>query len=118
MMYEDADKTEAPTPRRRQEAREHGQVACSRELTGALTLLAVVLLLLGIGPWAWSKLSTFTTRFLKGGGAIDTQGLSSQVIAGLAWALGLVAAMSVIAWTIAWLSGHGQVRFLWTTKPR
>ena len=41
----DQNKTEKPTPRRRQKAREQGQVARSRDLVAALgTLTAVVLL--------------------------------------------------------------------------
>lgn len=43
-------KTEAPTPRRRQEARQQGQVAYSRELTGATLLLFGVLTLWLLGP--------------------------------------------------------------------
>lgn len=39
------DKTEAPTPRRRQEARENGQIARSQDLTAAALLLAAMLLL-------------------------------------------------------------------------
>lgn len=42
----DGDKTERATPRRRQKAREHGQVARSRELAGALIGFAGLLVLL------------------------------------------------------------------------
>ena len=38
-MPDDAEKTEDPTPKRRQEAREEGQVPESQELNTALTLL-------------------------------------------------------------------------------
>jgi len=116
-MYEDADKTEAPTPRRRAEARENGQVAVSRELTAALTLLAVILLARAVGPWTWSKLSTLTAGFLNTGQNISTHTLSAELVTGFATALGLVAAIAVAAWLVTWLCAHGQVRFLWTTKP-
>lgn len=43
------DKTEAPTPRRRQEARDNGQVARSQDLTAAALLLAVMLLMSWFG---------------------------------------------------------------------
>ena len=46
-MPDTADKTEAPTPRRLQEAKEKGQVARSVDLTAALGLPAVCL---GQGP--------------------------------------------------------------------
>src|SRR3954469_12030311 len=45
-MAEDfGDKTEAPTPRRREEAREQGQVARSPDLAAAVLLLGALLLL-------------------------------------------------------------------------
>ncbi len=44
------DKTEDPTPRRREEAREEGQVARSVELTAAASLLAAIVLLRWLGP--------------------------------------------------------------------
>lgn len=44
------DKTEAPTPRRRQEAREEGQVARSMELGSAMVLVAALLLIKAFGP--------------------------------------------------------------------
>lgn len=44
------DKTEAPTPRRRQEARHEGQVARSVELNSALVLIASLILIKLSGP--------------------------------------------------------------------
>src|SRR6266480_3890262 len=49
MADEYGEKTEAPTPRRRQEAREQGQVARSQDLTGAVLLVGVILLLNAFG---------------------------------------------------------------------
>ena len=45
MAEQDSEKTEAPTPRRRQEARDNGQVARSNDLSAAVLLLASLLLL-------------------------------------------------------------------------
>jgi len=51
MAHDDAgDRTEQPTPRRRQEAREEGQIARSVELSAAVALLAGVLLCRFLGP--------------------------------------------------------------------
>ena len=44
------DKTEAPTPRRRQEARQEGQVARSVELNSALVLLTCLVIVRMTGP--------------------------------------------------------------------
>jgi flagellar biosynthetic protein FlhB len=50
MAEEFAEKTEAPTPKRRQKAAEEGQVLRSRELTAAAVVLAGVLWLVLSGP--------------------------------------------------------------------
>ena len=50
------EKTEPPTPRRRREAREKGQVARSQDLTAAVLLLAGFLGLALLGPGIWHSL--------------------------------------------------------------
>jgi flagellar biosynthesis protein FlhB len=45
MAEEAGEKTEAPTPRRLQEAREQGNIPRSQDLTAAVLLLGVMLLL-------------------------------------------------------------------------
>jgi flagellar biosynthesis protein FlhB len=45
MAEQDGDKTEAPTPRKRQEAQEQGKVARSQDLVASLLLLAMIVLL-------------------------------------------------------------------------
>jgi flagellar biosynthetic protein FlhB len=52
----DEEKTEQPTPRSRQRARERGQVPRSRELTGTFVLLVGILTIFGIMRW-WGVLS-------------------------------------------------------------
>src|SRR5439155_6293912 len=50
MTEELADKTEAPTPHRRAEARREGRVARSADLAAAMLCLATLLLLRQYGP--------------------------------------------------------------------
>jgi flagellar biosynthetic protein FlhB len=50
------EKTESPTPRRRQEAREQGQVARSTDLTAAIVLLAGLVLLNVFGPNVFQRM--------------------------------------------------------------
>src|SRR5438128_721052 len=50
MAEDDGDKTEAPTPRRRQEARDQGNIARSHDLTAAMLLIATLMLLRATGP--------------------------------------------------------------------
>lgn len=49
--------TEAPTPRRREDARDEGQVVFSTDLTAAVTLMAGCLILLWTGPSLYSQLA-------------------------------------------------------------
>ncbi len=59
------DKTEAPTPRRREEAREQGQVARSADLTAATVLLAFLLLLNAFGGSLIKAMQTLMAELLS-----------------------------------------------------
>jgi len=56
------DKTEAATPRKRQEAREEGQVAKSHELNSAFVLLASLILIKMVGPMVIERLRSITIK--------------------------------------------------------
>ena len=58
------DKTEAPTPRRRSEAREQGNIARSPDVTVALILLGVMIMLNNIGPKIVEALKTLVHEML------------------------------------------------------
>ncbi|WP_428939482.1 flagellar biosynthesis protein FlhB [Fontivita pretiosa] len=64
MADETADKTEAPTPRRRAEAREQGNIARSPDLTAAVLLLACVMLLDWYGPGLIGAMKTLMSEAL------------------------------------------------------
>src|SRR5258708_4839421 len=49
MADDSGDKTEAPTPRRRAEAREQGNVARSADLSGAVIIIGVMMILNSFG---------------------------------------------------------------------
>ena len=59
------DKTEAPTPRRREEAREQGNIARSPDLTSAVLLLAVLVLLDWYGPGLVGALRSYMAEMLS-----------------------------------------------------
>ena len=65
MAEDQGDKTEAPTPRRRQEAREQGNVARSQDLTVALILLGMMLMLHSTGPKLVDALKTLVRDMLS-----------------------------------------------------
>lgn len=61
MPQEDAgDKTEQPTPRRRAEAREEGQVARSQDLTAAISLIGGLVMLKFLGPGMLEEMLNMT----------------------------------------------------------
>ena len=54
------EKTEAPTPRRQEDARKKGQVAHSKEVDSAIVLLAVIGVFRFGGPYMWQQLEALT----------------------------------------------------------
>ncbi|HDY72051.1 MAG TPA: flagellar biosynthetic protein FlhB, partial [Nitrospirae bacterium] len=50
-MAEDQEKTEQATPRRRQKAREEGEVARSKELTSMISMSGVLIVLTMMGGY-------------------------------------------------------------------
>lgn len=65
MAHDDTgEKTEQPTPRRRQEAREEGQVPRSTDLTAAIALLAALILLNVFGPGMFLRMTSLVREML------------------------------------------------------
>ena len=64
-MAEGGDKTEAPTARRREEAREQGNVWQPRELGPALVVATAALVVPAAGPWLWRGLAGFLAEALQ-----------------------------------------------------
>ncbi|MCK6485521.1 MAG: flagellar biosynthesis protein FlhB [Phycisphaerae bacterium] len=73
MAAEHGEKTEAPTPRRRQEARERGQVARSTELTAAAMLVGGLLALRLFGPMSVEALHGMLSAVLSDGAPAATR---------------------------------------------
>jgi flagellar biosynthetic protein FlhB len=66
-----ADKTEKATPKRREEARQKGQIARSQDLTGAVVLLAGLFALGATGPATAQRLGAGVHDALAAGGGRD-----------------------------------------------
>jgi flagellar biosynthetic protein FlhB len=120
-MAEDVERTEQPTPRRRQEARREGQIAVSQELNIALNLLAALLAL----SWASHGLAGHAQRaFARLWAPRDSLDLESAV-ALLASAFGaagpvLLPLLGAVLFA-AVAGGLAQTRFAITTsrlRPR
>jgi flagellar biosynthetic protein FlhB len=118
MAFEDAERTEAATPKRRQEARERGEVVRSVEVTSALILLATFGALAVGGAISGQVLLGTVRDGLQLGGRTD---LDIEAVRGLlvraAWAFAQAAAPVAIAGAVVGLLGNlVQVGFLVTPK--
>ena len=66
MAESDGEKTEAPTARRRQEARDQGNIAKSHDLTSSVLLLGGLFLLKWFGPGVVFSLRDVVALMLSG----------------------------------------------------
>src|SRR3569623_744158 len=114
-MAEGADqeqKTHDPTGKRLEEARARGEVAVSSEMRHAVMFLAMLIVLGGMGVWAFSRLSALLVSLL--GGAADyridsgnAQPLFTGVAESFAMAMGpLLATLTGLALLTLFLQGR------------
>ncbi len=116
----DQEKTEAPTPRRRAEARESGNIARSPDLTAAMMLLASILILYFLGRGVLGELKVALETLLTAAHATNPT-RPDDVPATLAFAArALVAAgapMVLAIGAVGLMVATGQVGVLFTLKP-
>jgi flagellar biosynthetic protein FlhB len=113
------EKTEAPTPRRREEARENGQIAQSPDLQAAVVLLGAMIAIDVLGGRMLKDLLEGIGYFL---GRSEPIPLTAGQVQGLGIAaLRLVAKVSlpvmVVAMLLGIVVGLAQVGWLFTVKP-
>jgi flagellar biosynthetic protein FlhB len=113
------DRTEAPTPRRRFEAREKGQVARSADLTSALLLLGGLVCMKLFGPRIIVGLTDFMAAQLSMKDAAAAARFDLPVAAAAVGATVLAAAGPIMLGLVivAALSNLMQVGFLITSQP-
>jgi flagellar biosynthetic protein FlhB len=118
MADEFGDKTEAPTPRRRAEAREQGNIARSPDLSAAVLLIGMLVLLKWYGPGLMAAMRTLIEQML---GRASMTELDPSAIAPSLW-LAAIAAGKALAplfagvIIIAVLVNIAQVGLLFNTK--
>ncbi|MEM1098330.1 MAG: flagellar biosynthesis protein FlhB [Planctomycetota bacterium] len=114
------EKTEQATPRKRQKARQEGQVAKSQDLSAAASLAAAMILLYLFGRHIFVVLLA-STRTLLGGdlSANPTRMDDLGAMSGYAGSIAVHALGPVLVglMLVAILAGLGQVGFLLTGKP-
>lgn len=97
-MAEDfGDKTEAPTPRRREEAREQGQIARSTDLTAAVLLLGFLMMLDVFGPGLIKALRLIMAELMSAASLsnLDTDAIGPILLRAVAMAAGATAPLLI-----------------------
>ncbi|MBN1944061.1 MAG: EscU/YscU/HrcU family type III secretion system export apparatus switch protein [Bradymonadales bacterium] len=102
-------RTEKPTPRRLRKAREQGQVARSRDLTGAILLLAFVVLVAQGGGALTGPLVGLFVRTFDGVGSAEPRSVGIPLGEGLEVFWGVLAPVLVVLFTLALLTSVLQV---------
>jgi flagellar biosynthesis protein FlhB len=123
-FFDDDDReqrTEEATPRRRQEAREKGQVALSVELIAALVLIGWLAAFAIAGGGLFRELGAGLVEGFVAAGELATGDLEPESVAGFVTALAARAAWSTVAliaplYAISVLLGYGQIGFGVSTK--
>jgi len=108
------ERTERPTPHKREEVRQKGEVAKTRELPATAVLLSGALALAAMGSFTYQEVSRITTRILsfsiiRGEGAGDLMLLLEDCVIALLLALSPVL---VVVFVTAVLSNVAQVGFV------
>lgn len=113
------DQTEPATPKRREEARERGEIAKSRELSAALTLLGVALALWVLGSSIWEgmalEIKTYLERVVRAD--LHSTDIQSLVAGTLARQFSLIAPVLGVALIVGVLANVLQVGMLFTSTP-
>jgi flagellar biosynthetic protein FlhB len=119
LQFFSGEKTEKATPRKRQKAREEGQVARSQEVPAALVLLAIFLFLLFMGKNMGERLYHFFKSFFNQYLLFElTEDTVPDLMLEMAYqATMLVWPIFLIAIAIAFFANYIQFGLLFTTKP-
>ncbi|MBA4291404.1 flagellar biosynthesis protein FlhB [bacterium] len=112
------EKTEDPTPKRKQDARKKGQVAKSTDLTGAVTLFAAAMAIpIAMGIVGDGAVPMFAKQMSSAPRDLTPNSIMGflQGIA-MPWFMGTVVLMLILG-TVGVMTNLGQVGLLFTTEP-
>ena len=117
-MAEDlGEKTEDPTPRKLQKARDEGQIAKSTDMASAMTLAAVTLILWVFATPSLDQLGRLLRGSLENAGRDVSDGHGSMIANAAEVGLVVLVPLIIAAWIAAYLSHLWQVGFGFRTKP-
>ena len=119
-LFADSEKTEDPTPKKRKEAREEGQVLQSREITGVFILLAIFLGFKLLGRYIIDNLIGFTSNIYSMIDDVDRIFHEDNLMYELSKTIGslfiIMIPILAISFLAALIINYLQVGFLFTTK--
>jgi flagellar biosynthetic protein FlhB len=114
------EKTEAPTARRRTEAREEGNVAKSQDLTAGVSLMGAILLLGVFGQRIFSGMKAMVEHMVGGRWSTDvtqTGDLGAMCAVMIKDGTTLIAPLALGIFALCALAIIAQIGFLLTVKP-
>jgi len=115
----DQERTEEATGKRRDDFREKGQVAQSKEVHTAALLTCSLLLWMFYGPAFWRRLSALVADLLSRSGTTDLSAANLPDMLGalLGQMLLLLAPLLLLTLVVGFLSSFLQIGWLFTAKP-
>lgn len=117
MADDQGEKTEAPTPRRRGEARKKGQVARSQDLSAATVIFGGLIALLIVGPDIWGGLTQVMQLGLGADGPTRAGDLTALATVAALCAFKGVGLLMLILFVVVLAVMLAQVGFLFTLTP-
>lgn len=113
------EKNEAPSEKKRQDAREKGTVAKSTEINSVVVLLSALFLIKIIGPWIVDQLGNGVVEFFQFSKEIEMSDNRLIMLFNKALILLLKTSVPVIGGIMVMgiIANVAQVGFLFTTKP-
>jgi len=116
-MAKDPSKTEKATPRRREKAREEGQVAKSQDIPISASLLVISLFLIFYFPYAYEKLHSYFTYIFSNPIYLLVSQNKLTIIETVKILAILIFPVFLTLFIIGFLSNVAQFGFMFTLKP-
>jgi flagellar biosynthetic protein FlhB len=114
----DPSKTEQATPKRKQEARERGQIARSVELNSAIILLTALITFRYVGPYLLNSIGKLTVYTYENMSAsFGMENVYSQTIFYMIEIFKMVAPILLVMMVVGLLVNYMQVGVLFTLQP-
>ena len=113
------EKTEAPSPRRLEEARKRGQIGKSSDLAGAVILLGMLVLLYATGQKTLGRLLVVMQRCLGASGdeMVDPGYMKIAIGGAFHEAAGIVLPLMLVITVLALVAMFAQVGVVFTFEP-